>query len=269
MHYDTIKKPLGKVFNQTSWLRILFYKLLDLLLLRSWHIRKELKKINKDNIRVLDAGSGFGQYDYYMSSLNRSWNILGVDVKPEQIEDCNQFFKSIKRDDRVKFELADLTRFQNQDYYDLILSVDVMEHIEEDELVFSNFHSSLKQDGVLIISTPSDQGGSDTHEHHGDEITGFIEEHVRDGYNIEDIKQKLKKAGFGKVEAGYTYGTPGKISWKFSMKYPIQMVNISKLFFVLLPFYYLIIYPFCFVLNYFDLIGEHSTGTGLKVIAHK
>lgn len=271
MHYDKIKRPLGKVFNSTPSLRIIFYKLLDLLLLRSWHIRKDLRQFanNRTGVKVLDAGSGFGQYDYYMSSLGKDWEILGVDVKPEQIEDCNGFFQSIKRGDRVKFELADLTKFKNEDTFDLIISVDVMEHIEEDEMVFKNFHDSLKNGGMLLISTPSDQGGSDTHEHNSDQMTGFIEEHVRDGYNIEDIRQKLERAGFKNIETGYTYGTPGKISWKLSMKYPILMVNGCKLSFILLPFYYLLFYPICFVLNYFDLNGTHSTGTGLKVKAIK
>jgi 2-polyprenyl-3-methyl-5-hydroxy-6-metoxy-1,4-benzoquinol methylase len=33
-------------------------------------------------------------------------------------------------------------------------SVDVMEHIEEDVEVFKNFYQSLKDGGVLLISTP-------------------------------------------------------------------------------------------------------------------
>ena len=44
MQYDPIKRSLGKVFNQTPVLRKLFYQLLDLLLLRAWHIRKELRQ---------------------------------------------------------------------------------------------------------------------------------------------------------------------------------------------------------------------------------
>jgi SAM-dependent methyltransferase len=270
MQYDAIKKPLGKVFNSTPWMRKVFYHLLDLLLLRSWHIRRQLRQ--RANARmpldVLDAGSGFGQYDYFMSSLGSQWKITGVDVKIEQIEDCNQFFKQIDRYPRVQFQYADLTRYVRPQQYDFILSVDVMEHIEEDEMVFSNFYESLKPGGFLLISTPSDQGGSDSH-HHGDEVTGFIDEHVRDGYNIRDINEKLKRAGFNHVDCRYTYGAPGKLSWKLSMKYPILMVNFSKLLFVVLPIYYLLVYPFCFVLNYFDLVMTHKTGTGLMVTAIK
>ncbi len=273
MQYDPIKRSLGKVFNQTPALRILFYRLLDLLLLRSWYIRKELKKKVRSShaeLQVLDAGSGFGQYDYFMSSLGKQWHITGVDVKEEQIADCNQFFQKIGRGDRVKFQMGDLTQYIQPDTFDLILSVDVMEHILEDELVFSNFFKSLKTDGTLLISTPSDQGGSDTHHHHdNEEVNGFIDEHVRDGYNAEDITEKLERAGFSHIETHYTYGKPGSLSWLLSMKLPILMLNASKLFFILLPIYYILTYPLAFVLNIIDTVSKHKTGTGLMVIAHK
>ena len=268
MHYDPIKRTLGNVFNRSPFLRKLFYNLLDLLLLRAWHIHKEIKKWLKTapaNASILDAGAGYGQYSYYLSGVNPNWKVLAVDVKQEQVEDCNAFYKQIGRGN-VKFELADLTKYKQENTYDLALSVDVMEHILEDVVVFQNINASLKPGGMLLISTPSDQGGSDVHD---DGESSFIEEHVRDGYNIKDIEDKLKSAGFSKVEARYSYGTPGKISWRLSMKYPILMLGASKLFFIILPFYYLVTYPIAFVLNYFDTAMTHKTGTGLIVKAWK
>jgi SAM-dependent methyltransferase len=272
MQYDPIKRSLGKVFNQTPALRKLFYRLLDWLLLRAWHVRKELKKLPLSaDCSILDAGSGFGQYTYRMSRLFPKSQILAVDVKEEQIADCNRFFQQIKQADRIRFAEADLTTFEKPVAFNLILSIDVMEHIEEDVQVFRNFCKSLKPGGVVLISTPSDQGGSDAHDHDQEEggLHGFIDEHVRDGYNIREIEDKLKLAGFSRVEARYSYGTPGKISWRLSMKYPIQLLGVTKLFFILLPFYYLIAFPVSVVLNYFDVKGTHTTGTGLIVKAFK
>ena len=273
MEYDPIKKRLGNFFNRTPFLRRLFYCLLDLLLLRAWHVKKELKLLkastNNGLLNILDAGSGFGQYSYRMSKIFPKAVIKGVDVKEDQIFDCNRFFSSIKLNNRVKFEYGDLTKLTEPCKYDLILSVDVMEHILEDEMVFSNFYESMKAKGILLISTPSDQGGSDTDCHEGDEIHGFIGEHVRDGYGIEEITEKLGRAGFNSVEAKYTYGKPGSLSWRLSMKYPILMLGKSKLFLIILPFYYLIFFPVCAVLNYLDVNNTHKKGTGLLVKAYK
>jgi SAM-dependent methyltransferase len=269
MQYDPIKRLLGNIFNKTPWLRVFFYKLLDLLLLRAWHIKKEISSLKKylpHNAQVLDAGSGFGQYSYYLATRSKTWNIKGVDVKTEQIADCNSFFNKIGLGSRVKFEEADLTRFSEPGKYNLILSVDVMEHILEDVAVFKNFCTSLVGGGVLVVSTPSDQGGSDVHDDHE---SSFIEEHVRDGYNIDEIKDKLIKTGFSRVEARYSYGCPGKISWRLSMKYPIKLANTSKLFLLILPFYYIVAYPVAFILNIFDTYASHKKGTGLIVTAWK
>jgi len=275
MQYDPIKRGLGDFFNRSPLSRKVFYRLLDILLLRTWHVKRAIKTWEKNipgKTEILDAGSGFGQYSYFLAHNKPYRTILGVDVKTEQIEDCNKFFRKTGLTNAT-FEFADLTQFVKENYFDLILSVDVMEHIEEDVLVFENFHKSLKPGGMLLVSTPSDQGGSDVHEHHehyeNDGTASFIDEHVRDGYNIDEIREKLKKAGFGKTEASFTYGTPGNISWKISMKYPILMLNTSKVFYLVLPFYYLLTYWVALILNFLDVRLKHKTGTGLIVKAWK
>ena len=269
MQYDPIKRSLGSVFNKTPSLRILFYRMLDLLLLRSWHIRRELGKLDRQGFQpsgIADAGSGFGQYVHYLSRKYPAAKITGLDIKQEQVDDCNRFFTSIGKQDRVFFRYADLTALDIRDEYELVLCIDVLEHIEDDRGVMKNICQALRPGGILLISTPSDQGGSDVHHEHE---TSFIDEHVRDGYGIEEIQEKLGVAGFSEVDARYSYGRPGRLSWKLSMKLPIRLANASRLFLLLLPFYYLVIYPVCFFLNLADVRGSHSTGTGLIVKCRK
>jgi SAM-dependent methyltransferase len=269
MQYDPIKRSLGIIFNKSVILRKIFYSLLNLLLLRTWYVKRALRKVlfrYPCDASVLDAGSGFGQYTWLMSSRNKQWRIKAVDIKQEQIDDCKAFFIKAGRYENVHFEKTDLIAFNEADRYNIILSVDVMEHIEDDMRVFQNLYNSLVQGGVLIISTPSDKGGSDVH---NDNEESFIGEHVRDGYNIEEIKNKLGNSGFSNVRARYTYGFPGQLSWLLSMKYPVKMLNKSYAFFIILPFYYIIVFPISFILNTIDLYSYHNNGTGLLVEAEK
>jgi SAM-dependent methyltransferase len=269
MQYEPIKKSLGKFFSGSPILRKILYFLMDLLLLRTWHVKKALKKIALDlpqDSRILDAGSGLGQYTWRLSRMNSSWKITAIDISDEQTADSRNFFRKSGLDGRVDLRILDLTCFADRNCYNLILCVDVMEHIKDDLQVFRNFYNALLTEGYLLISTPSDKGGSDAH---GENDESFIDEHVRNGYSIEDMTSKLTEAGFDRIRIRYTYGKPGSLSWKLSMKYPVRLLNISYLFFIVLPFYYLVSFPVSLILNIFDLYLNHSSGTGLLVLARK
>jgi SAM-dependent methyltransferase len=269
MQYLPIKSKVDRFFSGPVCMRKILYFFLDLLLLRAWHIRKALRKISgkyPGKASVLDAGAGLGQYSWRMSRMNKQWRIKAVDIDLGQVNSNISFFSKAGLSGRVICEYGDLTELNETEAYDFILSVDVMEHIKEDELVFRNFIRSLKPGGILLISTPSDQGGSDVHDK---DDKSFIDEHVRNGYGIREITRKLGSAGFNNISASFTYGKAGTIAWHISMKYPVRMLNVSGLFFILLPFYYLIVFPFAAILNIFDIILTHKSGTGLLVYASK
>ncbi len=270
MHYDPIKKFLGGVFGRHPLLNRLFFVLLDVLLLRTWHVHRELqiffrKRKGRSPIMVLDAGSGFGQYSWYISRRFKQADVFGIDIKEEEIDNCTRLF-SYYGIPNARFGIEDLTTFSHPGSYDLILSVDVMEHIEDDLGVFKNFALSLKPGGKLLISTPSDKGGSDVHH---EQDNSFIGEHVRDGYSIKDISDKLTAAGFTNIRARYTYGRPGSLAWKASMKLPVKMLAYTKLSLLVLPFYYLLTMPFVLLLHFADVRMTHHSGTGLLVSAEK
>jgi SAM-dependent methyltransferase len=268
MHYDPIKNVFGSIIRKNPRLRILFYKLLGLMFLREWYVKRELRhhlgNRNKPFI-VYDAGSGFGQYSYYIAKHFQLATIYGVDLKEEQVADCNNFFHSVGLT-QCSFAVENLTQIQHADKFDFILSVDVMEHIPDDIGVFRNFFRALKSGGTLLINTPSNLGGSDAH---SDKEESFIGEHARNGYGADEIQKKLESAGFRVESIRYTYGTWGSRYWKLGIKYPMQMLNISKILFIVIPFYYIIALPLILPMMWLDYNAENKAGTGLNVLAKK
>jgi 2-polyprenyl-3-methyl-5-hydroxy-6-metoxy-1,4-benzoquinol methylase len=235
--------------------------------LREWHVKRALRNTfaGHDIQTMFDAGSGFGQYSYYCARRFKGVKIHAVDVKQEQIDDCRDFFLK-EGISNVNFVVEDLTSPLHADEFDLILSVDVMEHIKEDELAFRNFAKALKRGGLLLVNTPSSFGGSDAH---GPDDPGFIEEHARSGYEPEEIRRKLTGAGLSVEELLFTYGPWGTISWRLGIKIPMLLLNLSKIFAVVLPFYYLLSVPFTLLFMYLDYRSDSKTGTGLLVTARK
>ncbi len=268
MKYDPIKNVFAKTVQHRPFLRVVFYKILGIMFLREWHVKRQLRRLlskANDATCIYDAGSGFGQYSYYMAKRFPGVSIYAVDVKEDQIADCIGFFKAVGLK-RCEFSVEDLTRITHENRFDFILSVDVMEHIPDDVGVFRNFYRAMKPQGALFINTPSNLGGSDAH-HPGDE--SFIEEHARNGYGADEIRKKLETVGFVVEQVRYTYGPWGTIAWRFGIKYPMMMLNASRLFFIILPFYYLLTLPFTLVFMALDYGMNSAAGTGLNVVARR
>ena len=141
-----------------------------------------------------------------------------------------------------------------------------MEHIQDDIKVFSNFYRALKKDGFLLINTPSVFGGSDVH---SDEDESFIGEHARIGYSQEDLENKLHPLGFKTYKCQYTYGFWGDKAWRLGIKYPMLLLNISKIFFIVLPIYYLVTFPLTFLMMVLDFNLNNKVGSGINFIAKK
>jgi len=269
MHYDPVKNIFAKFIKIHPSFRILFFKILDLMFLRSWYVRRELKRIRsifKDkNIKIYDAGTGYSQYVYFMLNHLKPCSIYAVDVKEDWIQDISDFYKKIGKND-VSFAVEDLTNVNHREKFDLIISVDVMEYIVEDVKVFENFYRALRPGGFLLVNTPSIFGGSDVHD---DDDESFVGEHARNGYSIEELEAKLHPLGFKTNKSFYTYGFWGTLAWKLGIKYPIILVNSSKLFLILLPFYFLVTFPFTLLFMFFDYKSNNKVGTGLTFMAQK
>jgi hypothetical protein len=109
-------------------------------------------------------------------------------------------------------------------------------------------------------------GGSDAH---SDDDHSFVEEHARNGYGIEEIRNKLEAIGFRVEMIRYTYGRWGTAAWRLGIKFPMLLLNASKGFFILLPLYYLIVLPLVLPMMWLDYITDNKTGTGLNVVAKK
>lgn len=267
MKYDSVKNIFARFISGKPLLRKIFYFILDMMFLRTWHVKKEIKRLynRNENIRIFDAGMGFGQYTYFLSRFFPNSNILAVDIKEDQVNECKDFFQK-NGFANVTVKLEDLLKINYQEQFDFIISVDVMEHIEDDITVFRNFSTALKKGGKLLINTPSDLGGSDVH---SDEDTSFIEEHARDGYNKNEIIHKLKTVGLEVTKFKYTYGFWGQLSWRLGIKYPMLMLGVSKAFLFLIPFYYLFTLWLVLLLMRIDVLFNSKAGAGILLIAEK
>jgi SAM-dependent methyltransferase len=270
IEYDPVKDKFSNIIKNSRLLRRVFYFLLDLFFLRSWHIRRVIKRVGSDfdqkgQWELLDAGCGFGQYDRFILSQFKRVQVDSVDVKRDYLQDNERYFESDVKKGNIRFYYADLLEFETDKTFDMAICIDVLEHIEEDVQVMSNISKHLKPGGYFLMHSPSHYSEED-----GDEDDSFVGEHARPGYSKAEISEKLKKAGLEPQTVHYTYGFWGHKAWVLSVKWPMIAFNKLGLFAALpLLVYYPIVMPFCLLMNLTDLYTQNQKGNGIYALAKK
>ncbi len=258
MKYDKVKDKFAVAICKFPILRKLFYLLLDMLLLRQWYVKREIKKhfSAQKLLRFYDAGAGFGQYSYFILKKFKKAKVHAADLKTDYMDSFTHYTKKVGCQNFTA-QQADLTKYTPKESFDLIIAIDILEHIEDDEQVLQNFRKVLTQGGKLIISSPSNF----------DDSAKFTAEHVRPGYSKEDICSKLLRAGFKIRSFDYSYGKFGQIYWKLALQIPLSMISKSKILAILLPIYYILFYPIAFSFMLLDYYNKNEIGTGVIVVA--
>ncbi len=271
MDYDPVKDRLVRRFERSTLLYRIFLGVLHVVFLRAWYVRDALRRAlsaapDGRPFRVLDAGTGFGQFTDWLLRSDGRVVVTAVDIKDDYLERLRAYLRRTGLGERCTVRHADLTDLHEEGPFDLVLSVDVMEHIEDDVTVFRHFARVLSPGGIVVVNTPSDQGGSGV-QAEGD--ASFIGEHVRDGYSPEEIRGKLASAGLSIEDVRYTYGAPGSLAWRLLVAVPMRLLGRSFLFVPIVALWYVVALPVGLLLNAADLADRQSKGTGLLVTARR
>jgi SAM-dependent methyltransferase len=265
MEYTPIKSIFRRLIRSRPGLTKTFFFALEKLFLRERYVKRELNRIIAKlppQSEILDAGFGYGQYSYYLAKRYKNMRITALEIEDEYLDDFAEFIRHCGIEN-IQIQKADLTELKYNNRFDLIFCVDVMEHIEADTMVFHNFAQALKKGGLFLMHTPHIQGAK------GKGEGAFVGEHVRDGYRTRDIYYKLGESGFNPIGVEYTYWYFGAISWILLQKIPITALNLSKLFLLLLPFYYIIVLPLSLIAMSLDLKIKKNSGQGILATGRK
>ncbi len=107
-----------------------------------------------NGLRVLNAGCGSGEMNALMSQQNASWHIDAIDVDEEGIKRAQQLKERLSLDN-VSITSSSIEDFKPSDLYDIIISNDVLEHIDDVDQAIKGLAAMLKPGGVLMVSVPA------------------------------------------------------------------------------------------------------------------
>jgi SAM-dependent methyltransferase len=140
----------------------------------------------KPGAKILDAGCGTGGNLEVLFSLG---DLVGMEVDPGALEIAKQ--KAIapvysgRLPDRLPFP---------EESFDLIVLLDVLEHLDDDEAAVQSLAGLLKPGGSLLLTVPAFSFLWSAHDE---------SHHHRRRYRISEVSSKIKKAGLDLRYASY------------------------------------------------------------------
>ena len=159
--------------------------------------------------RVLDAGSGGGRYTFAIARRYPQLEVEGIELDPSKVAECEARSRAEGRSN-LRFRVGDITAIGRAGHYDLALSVDVLEHIADDQAAFLSLAQALRPGGILLLHVPHAEPRrffKSLRDHHQDD-------HVREGYEPAALAGRLRAVGFDTVHVRSTFGPAGELAWE-------------------------------------------------------
>ena len=154
------------------------------------HACSDLKRIVQDSNKViLEIGSSSG---YLLREIKRSCPesfLIGSDCIPEPLENIA---KKISNIPLIQFDLVNCPLPDSS--VDVIIALNVLEHIKDDEDALKQIYRILKPGGHAIIEVPANQ---DLYDFYDEQLKHFRR------YSLQDLKALTEKTGFLVVRASH------------------------------------------------------------------
>jgi len=114
------------------------------------------KLLQKDCISraksILDVGCGVGTISIYLA--HHGYRVYGIDISNRAISICNHAKRSLALKN-IEFKKQDVYSIRSNKVFDVILLIEVLEHVPNDNSFLKKLHSLLKDDGCLLLTTPT------------------------------------------------------------------------------------------------------------------
>jgi SAM-dependent methyltransferase len=141
---------------------------------------------------VLDIACGTG-YGSAMLREQGAARVTGVDVSAEAVAHASREYAH----PALKFLVSSMADLDDGARYDCIVSFETIEHIDDYQAALKNLRRLLKDDGVLVLSTPNRPVNSPECRTLADKPKNPY--HVRE-FSVDEMLGALQGAGFRRVD---------------------------------------------------------------------
>ena len=116
-------------------------------IIKTFHL--ELNKTPLKNIKILDIGCGGGLLSEPMCRLGA--DVTGIDASDKNINIAK--IHSKKNNLRINYICSSPEKLNVKNKFDVILNMEIVEHVEDVNLFLKSCSNLLKKDGIMFIAT--------------------------------------------------------------------------------------------------------------------
>ena len=113
------------------------------------HFKIKEKKLPLSGLKILDIGCGGGLITEPMSRLGA--NITGIDASEKNIKIAKAHLKKNKL--KINYKCASPENLNQKENFDVILNLEIIEHVEDVELFMEKSSKLLKKNGLMFVAT--------------------------------------------------------------------------------------------------------------------
>ena len=116
-------------------------------LVKNFNIKKKTNPLN--NLNILDIGCGGGLLSEPLARLGA--NIVGIDASEKNIKVAKLHAKQSKI--KIDYFCTSPEKFKPKKKFDVILNMEIVEHVDNVNLFISQSSKLLKKNGIMFIAT--------------------------------------------------------------------------------------------------------------------
>lgn len=176
---------------------------------------------------VLDAGCGRGDHSVWLAGRFPSAAVLGIDIDSGQVQANHEAVGRLGHTN-IRFEVGDLTRLETVEAFDLIVSVDVLEHIVEQAQALRRLHNALRPGGYALLHVPTVRSRPVPFSARLQAFHAWAEgEHLAEEASAPEFVARVREAGFAVERSLPTFGywTGEMATSLFALFYRPTMLN--------------------------------------------
>jgi SAM-dependent methyltransferase len=157
-------------------------------------VQMVLSTLGREVTSILEVGAGEGAVGARLASR---YDYTAVEPDPQAFERASARLEAIGRGEIV---LGDVSALAPDAMFDLLCSLEVLEHLEDDVSALAEWRRRIREGGWILVSAPAHRHRFGPH----DRIVG----HYR-RYDPDDMAEALQRAGFEDpvvLTSGFPFG---------------------------------------------------------------